>query len=102
MILHLESGYCNSQINTLELNETAAKCHKWQQFIDEEYRDAMLSERDLCEEYQTPTPFQCPQCEDPFSKLSALFQHISSKACVQTLSLGAIKRLVRWLEIRYR
>jgi hypothetical protein len=101
MLLHLESGGCDSGIGTLELNTTAANCHQWQQFIDKDYRNAMLSGRDLREGYQQPTPFLCPECENEFSKLSALFQHVLSISCAQKLNVGAIGRLVKWLKIRH-
>ncbi|KAL5381115.1 hypothetical protein DPSP01_007371 [Paraphaeosphaeria sporulosa] len=102
MIIHLESGACESSIDHLDLNSTAAECHLWTQFVSKDYRDGMLAKHDLGRMYQGKVyPFECPKCDSVFSKLSGLFQHINSSACDQTLYEGAIKRLCRFLRSRY-
>jgi hypothetical protein len=47
MILHLESGACDSEINIIDLNDTAAMCFQWKAYLVEEYRDKLLSCLDL-------------------------------------------------------
>jgi hypothetical protein len=102
MIIHLESGSCDSGIDIFDLNESAAMCYQWSQYIEEEFRDDMLECRDLEEEYNDKIyPYSCPSCETVFSKLSGLFQHVASKSCEQRLNNGAIAKLVKWLENRH-
>src|SRR5437773_3307536 len=78
MVIHLESGACESGIDISDINESAARCYQWRHYLDEDYRDDMLGCRywdpDVC-------PFRCPTCKTVFSKLSGLFQHIGSQAC---------------------
>jgi hypothetical protein len=102
MIIHLESGTCASGTDVLDLNESAAMCYQWQKFLDEEYRDDMLSCYDLEEEYDGIVyPFKCPGCDTTFSKLSGLFQHVSSGSCEQRLNGGPIAKLAKWLSNRH-
>lgn len=102
MIIHLESGACDSGIDILDLNESAAECFQWQKYLDGEYREDMLNCKDLAEEYRdTVYPFKCPTCEDVFSKLSGLFQHVNSTTCEQRLGKGSIAKLVKWLENKH-
>jgi hypothetical protein len=102
MMIHLESGTCESGIDILDLNKSAAMCYQWRKFLDEEYRDDMLSCDDLKEEhYGTVYPFRCPECDATFSKLSGLFQHVCSKSCEQRLNGGPIAKLVKWLSNRH-
>lgn len=102
MIIHLESGTCDCGIDRIDLNESAAMCYQWRHFLDREYRDEMLEGRNIYLKYSdTIYPFKCPTCETIFSKLSGLFQHISSQTCEQRLSDGAIGKLVKWLKRRH-
>jgi hypothetical protein len=102
MILHLESGACYSHLEILDLNKTAAQCHKWYEFItNSDYRDYMLDMVDLCEEYNRPLPYECPGCESNFSRLSALFMHVDSGYCQQTLHEGSIEHLIESLSSRH-
>lgn len=102
MIIHLESGTCASEIDLLDLNESAAMCYQWRQFINEDYRDDMLRCCSFEDEYYDQVyPFECPTCGNVFKRLSGLFQHISSPSCEQTLEGGAIAKLRKWLEKRH-
>ncbi|KAJ4356568.1 uncharacterized protein N0V89_004602 [Didymosphaeria variabile] len=102
MIIHLESGACESDIDYLDLNSSAAECYSWAQFIHTDYRDDMLASCDLKRMYQgTVFPYKCPDCDSGFPKLSSLFQHVDSSACDQTLNEGAIGHLSRFLLSRY-
>jgi hypothetical protein len=102
MIIHLESGACESKIDVIDLNESAAMCFQWKAYLDEEYRDELLNRCDLQSNYgDTVYPFHCPECLTQFSKLSGLFQHVCSKACNQGLYEGQIGKLVRWLEVQH-
>lgn len=103
MIIHLESGSCDSGINVLDLNESAALCYQWKHYIDEEYRDDMVEGYDLYLDYMgnyngSVYPFKCPTCGTGFAKLSGLFQHIGSQTCDQRLRNGVIGKLINWLE----
>ncbi|KAF2113010.1 hypothetical protein BDV96DRAFT_579575 [Lophiotrema nucula] len=101
MIIHLESGACDSELDFLDLNNSAAMCYQWTKFIDEDYRHEMLDCVDLRDEYNEPYPYKCPGCESSFPKLSSLFQHVESPACDQNLQAGAIKKLTNWLYRRH-
>jgi hypothetical protein len=102
MIIHLESGTCESEIDIIDLNESAAQCFQWKAYLDEGFRDGLLDRRDLRSNYNdTVYPFHCPECGTVFTKLSGLFQHVYSKACNQGLYEGKVGKLVRWLEVQY-
>lgn len=102
MILHLEPGSCISEIDNIDLNESAAQCDQWEAFLDEDYRDSLLDREDLEEVYEDVVyPFHCPKCHTTFRKLSGLFQHVGSNACKQRLRRGKIGKLVRWLKLRH-
>ena len=102
MIIHLESGTCASEIDIIDLNESAAQCFQWKAYLDEEFRDGLLNRRAVQSDYDdTVYPFRCPECDTVFTKLSGLFQHVHSKACSQGLHDGKIGKLVRWLEVRH-
>lgn len=102
MIIHLESGTCSSEIDILDLNESAALCYQWKEYLDEDYREDLLSRVDIEDEYEdTVYPFKCPKCDVDFTKLSDLFQHVYSKACDQGLHEGKIGKLIIWLKNRH-
>ncbi|KAF2252188.1 hypothetical protein BU26DRAFT_421026, partial [Trematosphaeria pertusa] len=102
MIIHLEYGTCDSGVDHLDLNATAAECRMWSHFIDEDYREDMLDSNDLQDIYSDKVyPYKCPTCDAAMPKLSSLFQHVESPACGQTLNEGAIGRLRRFLYSRY-
>jgi hypothetical protein len=65
-------------------------------YVNEHYREAMLEGRDLDEWFADQIlPFECLVYERGFAKLSSLFQHASGETCEQTMSSGAIGKLVR-------
>lgn len=102
MIIHLESGTCDSEIDVFDLNESAATCYQWKAYLDEDYRNELLNRCDLESEYsESVYPFRCPECDIGFTKLSGLFQHVYSKACNQGLCAGKMGKLVRWLELQH-
>ena len=102
MIIHLESGTCDSKINYIDLNESAATCYQWKAYLDEDYRYDLLDRCDLQWKYsETVYPFRCPECDTGFTKLSGLFQHVYSKACIQGLYTGKIGKLIRWLKVQH-
>ncbi|KAG9240140.1 hypothetical protein BJ878DRAFT_430933, partial [Calycina marina] len=86
MIIHLESGACDSEIDMTDLNESAAMCFQWKAYLMED---------------DTVYPFKCPECDTVFTRLSGLFQRAYSKACNQDLNKGKIGNLVRWLEVQH-
>ncbi|KAF2022484.1 hypothetical protein EK21DRAFT_83284, partial [Setomelanomma holmii] len=86
MILHLESGTCDSEIDIYDLNESAAMCYQWKAYLDGD---------------EPVFPFRCPECEVGFTKLSGLFQHVYSKACNQDLYAGKMAKLTNWLKKRH-
>jgi len=102
MVIHLETGNCDSGVDIIDINESAAMCYQWRSYLDEDYRDEMLQCVDLKEEYAgTVYPFECAQCEASFPKLSALFQHVESSSCEQDLDGKAMLKLMTWLKKRH-
>jgi len=61
MIIHLESGACDSEIDLIDLNESAAKCFQWKAYLVEEYRERLLSCRDPSFEYSDSLSIQVPR-----------------------------------------
>ena len=102
MIIHLESGTCDSGITAIDVNESAAMCYQWKAYLDKDYRDDLLNRCDLGLEYYEPLYlYKCPKCDTGFTKLSGLFQHVYSKACNQDLYTGKMGQLVKWLESQH-
>ncbi|KAH6642067.1 hypothetical protein C7974DRAFT_384783 [Boeremia exigua] len=95
MILHLESGCC-SDIDCADLDRLAANCSRWREFVDINHRDAMLRSDDISAYLEL---YFCPCCEMPMTELSGLFQHVESGACEQTLDVGAVGQLRRYLAV---
>jgi hypothetical protein len=103
MILHLEIGGCVSEITTQDLYTTATRCYQSHKYIDRDYQADMLDGEDLEGIYiDAVLPFLCPQCDGALSKLSGLLQDASSHTCKHTLQMGAIGKLLKWLDNQYR
>jgi hypothetical protein len=77
-------------------------CYQWKAYLDEDYRDELLSGEDVQYLYgEGVCPFRCPGCNVGFTKLSGLFQHAYSQACNQGLHEGKMAKLIKWLENRH-
>ena len=72
MLLHLESGACECQVNNNEIEQLAFDCNQSEYYT----------------RYGGGFPFACPTCETQFSYMSGLFQHVESDACEETSSHG--------------
>lgn len=101
MIIHLERCSCESGIDELDLNESAAKCFQWKQFISENWRSRLLH-RIYLSRVDDGLPFFCPSCDREFHCLSALFQHVASLSCDEDLGGHPLSKLLRWLERRHQ
>ncbi|KAF2787457.1 hypothetical protein K505DRAFT_342923 [Melanomma pulvis-pyrius CBS 109.77] len=102
MIIHLETGACVSGIDRFDVYETVAECRRWPDYIDQNFYEEILCRTDL-EDYnytEKVYPFNCSTCQQTFSKLSSLFQHVESPSCGQTLDKGSILVLRRFLRDR--
>lgn len=101
MIIHLESGSCESGICAVDLNRWAAECYQWSSYIDSGYRDDLLDDVDVQFEYGygVAYPFYCPTCNKEFAQLSALFQHVSTSSCEEDLHSHIMGKLCWWLEV---
>ena len=98
-MIHLESGACESGIDIIDLNESAAMCFQWKAYLDEDFQSEVLGRRGL---QSGDYPFNCPNCDERFTKMSGLFQHVFSKACDQELYKGKIGKVIKWLENGHR
>lgn len=85
MILHLENGGCEIDVDRDDITQLALECHS-------------------APNYQCFTgyyDFQCPTCATPFEAVSGLFQHVESDACEENLAARApLSRFVRFLKSR--
>lgn len=70
MLLHLETGYCESGVDDGDVTSLAFKCYQ--------------SEHYTC--YDDDYDFKCPTCDTPFVAMSGLFQHVESNACDEGLT----------------
>ena len=62
MLIHLESGNCESGATEDELDNMARECYQSRKYINDGHEDGEWL-------------YRCPSCEVEFSKLSALYQH---------------------------
>lgn len=99
MIIHLESGACRSGIDAMDLNRWTAQCYQWRYYVDPDYREDLLGDVDIQFEYGTSYPFSCPTCDREFTRLSGLFQHVTTQSCEQELDGNVIGKLCWWLEV---
>ena len=98
MILHLETGSCQSDLTSQGLNKMVVRCYEACNYINEKFRTDKRAGEDLRASYTDMVmPFQCPKCNRGFRALSGLLQHSSSQKCSQTLDSGTIRKLVNWL-----
>jgi hypothetical protein len=85
MMIHLESGNCESGIDRYRLDRIAYDC-----YYSEDYTN------DWDDYYM----YKCPDCQNGFRFLSGLFQHIESDACDQQLDATSIADLVYDISIK--
>ncbi|KAL1874430.1 hypothetical protein VTK73DRAFT_307 [Phialemonium thermophilum] len=83
MLLHLETGYCESGVDEEEVTSLALQCYHSKHYTcyDDEY------------------DFKCPTCDTPFAAISGLFQHVESHACNEDLTEQS--SLVKFLRFLY-
>ena len=82
MLIHLESGVCESGANRDQLDSLAYSCYE-----SEYYSNGW------CFYHK----YKCPDCQKTFRYLSGLFQHVESNACDQQLlgtSIGELKDFI--------
>ncbi len=83
MILHLEEGTCESQVDHEWVTETALKC----------YASRFYTSNDP--DYD----FMCPDCETPFRYISGMLQHIESNSCDEDITEGQpLWKFLRFLQ----
>jgi len=85
MLIHLESGSCESGISIDDLNQFALECYqnkKYSTNLDDEY------------------PYFCPGCQAEFTSLSGLFQHAETVPLCKkyTIFPECLAKLERFIE----
>lgn len=65
MMIHLESGNCSSQVTNDDIDNWTLQYSQLNRYIDP----------------QAANRYECPRCENQFSYLSGLLQHLESDAC---------------------
>jgi hypothetical protein len=99
MILHLENGGCVSEITTKDLYTTATQCYQSHKYIDRDYEPTYSMVRILKRYIQILFFHSCVHSAiAPFRSFRAYF----SITCNQTLQMGAIGKLLKWLDNQYR
>ena len=98
MMIHLESGTCESQRDVDDVDYWAlTQCRQRSQ-----YSLALLSDDgsslSSCTEYQ----YHCPACSTRFKRLSGLLQHSESLCCSLDRSwTGPLEILLRFMRARF-
>ena len=90
MMLHLETGYCECQIERDDIVHLAFECRHSRYYTSDYY-----------DHYQ----FRCPTCSVQFSHMSALLQHVESDHCDEEVTPGSpLGKFLRFLKprIEYR
>ncbi|ERF77060.1 hypothetical protein EPUS_06278 [Endocarpon pusillum Z07020] len=84
MLIHLESGKCDSGVNCDRLDSIAYRCYQSRYYTNgwNEY-------------YQ----YKCPDCQTKFRYISALFQHAESDACNQRCNGTSLEKLRHYISI---
>ncbi|EMF10297.1 uncharacterized protein SEPMUDRAFT_50688, partial [Sphaerulina musiva SO2202] len=100
MIIHLESGTCQSGEDVDSINLLAAHCFQWKKYMHKGCRESFIARDKTYIEWTGAKPFKCPTCDHQFALLSSLLQHVWSSACAQGKRGGAIGKLIRWLSKR--
>ncbi|KAM3414581.1 hypothetical protein BST61_g9740 [Cercospora zeina] len=59
MMIHIESGTCDSGMNLPSVNRMAAQCFQWKKYLSKEYREDILA-RDTGYRKAAAQPFKCP------------------------------------------
>lgn len=100
MMIHLESGSCESGIDAQEINRLAARCYQWKKYIVPNYRVWMLNGMDRqVREYC----YQCPDtdCNVRFKTLSGLLQHAETDRCNEGVFDNRVGSLTKLLIFIY-
>jgi hypothetical protein len=85
MLLHLESGQCECETDSDEIEQLAFECYQSRHYASDD----------------NDYPFQCPTCASQFSHMSALFQHVESDYCDEAVLPGRpLNKFLRFLESR--
>lgn len=85
ILIHLESGTCDSGVTETDVDDWAQECRQHGQYTN-----------DADAEYA----YYCPECELDMPKVSSLFQHVESDACAASYDDRALGALVRFLRCR--
>jgi hypothetical protein len=94
MISHLESGSCRSGWDRDDLDDVAARCNQWKQFMNIDKRSQILNDYSVCNAYF------CPGCYKPMGMLSGLLSHVEKQSCGQRLNRTPIQDLKKWLGVK--
>ncbi|KAJ4391094.1 hypothetical protein N0V93_004709 [Gnomoniopsis smithogilvyi] len=81
MVLHLETGYCPSGVDSGSITDIAFECRQASAYV-------------LGGDFE----FQCPMCTTPFSSMGALLQHAESDYCDERVDRGSLQDFLWFLE----
>lgn len=87
MVLHLEAGTCESQIDSTDVVALALECYQSRYYAYGNYNDSFR--------------FSCPSCRVASRTMSGLLQHVESDYCGEALhTRGPLDKFLRFLESR--
>ncbi|KAJ6125975.1 hypothetical protein N7471_010468 [Penicillium samsonianum] len=91
MVIHLESGNCESEVTEDEIDDIAHDCFQSRKYIDDDIEGGGWN-------------YACPSCSKDFSKLSALYQHAEDAGlCSHSMKgQGCLAKLERFIASRLR
>ncbi len=85
MLIHLESGICESGCGLQTVEGLARGCYQSKHYT---------------QRANDTFPFSCPTCGTVFGKMSGLFQHVESSACSESAQHGSsLQKFLRYLYI---
>ncbi len=85
MMIHLESGTCDSGVDCVDLDRFAYLCYQSRAYTNG---------------WSEHKKYKCPECQKKLRLLSGLFQHVESDACNQQIRTKSIGKLVHFISTR--
>lgn len=81
MMIHLESGTCESGVQQHDIDTWAFECSQRHHYTNA---------------WNDDHKYRCPECNSDMPKVSAMFQHVESPACGADYqgSLGKLNRFI--------
>lgn len=84
MVLHLQTGFCASGVDSDLVADLAFECHQGESYTSND----------------PDFDFECPTCQTPFASMGALLQHAESDYCDEDLDDKRLRQFLNFLRSR--